>query len=71
MAVADRRTPDEGIASQLGEPSCDIPDLFGYTPRLRVVPYRKDFPDFPCDSGVAVTGFARGIGDILQKRPGR
>jgi len=67
MGVADRRTPQEGLASQLGEPSCDIPDPFSHAPGLRIVPYRRDFPGFPCDSGAAVAGFAHGVGDIVQK----
>ena len=35
MGVPGRRTPHEGLASQLGEPSCDIPDPFYYPPGLR------------------------------------
>jgi hypothetical protein len=60
MGVADWSTPQEGLAPQLLEPSCDIPDPFGYAPGLRIIPYRKDFRGFARDLGAAVVGFARG-----------
>ncbi len=68
MGVANRPTPEEGFAPQLGEPSCDIPNAFGYPPGTPNPPIREDFRGFARDLFTAAVRFPRGIVDVLEKR---